>query len=149
MDIQQSEYPRYTIQTGDLLVCEGGEVGRAAMVKDVPGVIGFQKALHRLRPRSSLEHTRYLYFTFFWAAATGVFSVGGTATISHLTGEQLRRFRFPKPPYSEQVDIAAYLDAQTAKFDALAAEAQRAIDLLQERRTALISSAVTGQIDVR
>jgi type I restriction enzyme S subunit len=42
-----------------------------------------------------------------------------------------------------------FLTDETSKFDALTAEAQRAIDLLQERRTALISAAVTGQIDVR
>jgi hypothetical protein len=44
---------------------------------------------------------------------------------------------------------AAHLDSELAKIDALTTEAQRAIDLLQERRTALISAAVTGQIDVR
>jgi len=55
----------------------------------------------------------------------------------------------PWPPISEQVAIAAFLDDETAKLDALTAEAQRAIDLLQERRTALISAAVTGKIDVR
>ena len=43
----------------------------------------------------------------------------------------------------------AFGPAETAKFDTLTAEAQRAIALLQERRTALISAAVTGQIDVR
>ncbi|MBT4815078.1 MAG: restriction endonuclease subunit S, partial [Lentisphaerae bacterium] len=43
----------------------------------------------------------------------------------------------------------AFISAEAAKFDALTAEAQRAIELLQERRTALISAAVTGQIDVR
>ena len=45
--------------------------------------------------------------------------------------------------------IAAFLRTETAKLDALIAEAQSAIDLLQERRTALISAAVTGKIDVR
>jgi type I restriction enzyme S subunit len=53
------------------------------------------------------------------------------------------------PPLAEQTAIAAFLDQETARFDTLTAEAQRAIDLLQERRTALISAAVTGQIDVR
>jgi len=53
------------------------------------------------------------------------------------------------PPIPEQIQIAAFLDSETAKFDTLTAEAQLAIDLLQERRTALISAAVTGQIDVR
>lgn len=53
------------------------------------------------------------------------------------------------PPVSEQSTIVAYLESETARLDTLTAEAQRAIDLLQERRTALISAAVTGQIDVR
>ncbi len=55
----------------------------------------------------------------------------------------------PVPPQAEQNLIAAHLHTQLAKLDTLTAEAQRAIDLLQERRTALISAAVTGQIDVR
>jgi len=53
------------------------------------------------------------------------------------------------PPRSEQSSITEFLDAETAKLDTLTAEAERAIDLLQERRTALISAAVTGKIDVR
>jgi len=53
------------------------------------------------------------------------------------------------PPLEEQMTIAQFLKSETVKFDILTAEAQRAIDLLQERRTALISAAVTGQIDVR
>ena len=62
---------------------------------------------------------------------------------------EIGRFPVPLPPMSEQEQIAVYLDEQAHKFDTLTAEAQRAIDLLQERRTALISAAVTGQIDVR
>ncbi|MCW5602053.1 restriction endonuclease subunit S [Nitrosomonas sp.] len=53
------------------------------------------------------------------------------------------------PPFSEQQTIASFLDRETTKVDELIAEAQRAITLLQERRTALISAAVTGKIDVR
>jgi type I restriction enzyme S subunit len=53
------------------------------------------------------------------------------------------------PPVAEQIAIAEMLKSESAKFDTLTAEAQRAIDLLQERRTALISAAVAGQIDVR
>lgn len=53
------------------------------------------------------------------------------------------------PPVAEQQEIAKMLANESAKFDTLTAEAQRAIDLLQERRIALISAAVTGQIDVR
>lgn len=58
-------------------------------------------------------------------------------------------FWIPTPPRAEQDEMVAFLSAEIAKFDTLSSEAQRAIDLLQERRTALISTAVTGQIDVR
>jgi len=54
----------------------------------------------------------------------------------------------PIPPLAEQSKIVAGLTEQLGELGALTAEAQRAIDLLQERRTALISAAVTGQIDV-
>ena len=66
-----------------------------------------------------------------------------------LSVELVGRLGIPVPPLSEQQEIAAYITRETAKFDNLTAEAQRAINLLQERRTALISAAVTGQIDVR
>ena len=52
----------------------------------------------------------------------------------------------PLPPLAEQQAIAAHLDRETARIDALTAEAERAIALLQERRAALISEAVTGKM---
>jgi type I restriction enzyme S subunit len=61
----------------------------------------------------------------------------------------LKRVKIPTPPPAEQREISTFLDRETSKLDTLTAESQRAIDLLQERRTALISAAVTGQIDVR
>jgi len=53
------------------------------------------------------------------------------------------------PPLPEQAAIAAYLDRETAKLDALVAKVEAAIERLQEYRTALITAAVTGKIDVR
>ena len=61
----------------------------------------------------------------------------------------IREFVIALPPLSEQREVVVFIRLETAKLDTLTAEAQRAIDLLQERRTALISAAVTGQIDVR
>jgi type I restriction enzyme S subunit len=58
-------------------------------------------------------------------------------------------FQIPLPEPTEQVEIVDYLDRKMSMMDDLSAEAERAIELLQERRTALISAAVTGKIDVR
>ena len=67
----------------------------------------------------------------------------------NISQERVQKAPFPKPPRDEQDSIVNFLEIQLKKFDTLTAEAQHAIDLLQERRTALISAAVTGKIDVR
>ena len=71
------------------------------------------------------------------------------ATKGAITCGQIANLTIPLPPRAEQQSIVAHLDTEFAKFDTLTTEAQCAIDLLLERRTALISAAVTGQIDVR
>jgi len=150
MDIRPKEYDRYTLKDGDLLVCEGGEVGRSAIFRGAPGVIGFQKAVHRLRPSEPDEFPRFMFYTMCWASHFGIFAAEGNPnTIDHLTGEKLRRYRFPKPPLAEQRAIADYLDARTAKIDRLVASVEAAIERLREYRSALITAAVTGRIDVR
>ena len=67
----------------------------------------------------------------------------------HLNAEELGECLILFPPLPEQQAIAAYLDRETAKIDALSAKVERIIERLKEYRTALISEAVTGKIDVR
>ena len=82
------------------------------------------------------------------AASRGIFSeFGGKSTIVHLTAEALRRYRFAFPPLAEQAAIAAFLDRETAKIDALMAEYRTLIGLLKEKRRAVISHAVTKGLD--
>lgn len=57
--------------------------------------------------------------------------------------------QIPLPSHNEQQEILLFLNTETAKLDSLKLESERAIALLKERRAALISAAVTGQIDVR
>lgn len=71
------------------------------------------------------------------------------ATLRTIGMPAVKRLVIPLPPLSAQRQILAYLDRETARIDALKAKIQRAIDLLKEYRTALISAAVTGKIDVR
>jgi type I restriction enzyme S subunit len=61
----------------------------------------------------------------------------------------IQAFRMPLPPVGEQREIVARVKVQTAQIDELIAEAESGTELLQERRSALISAAVTGKIDVR
>ena len=66
-----------------------------------------------------------------------------------ITSSQVKRQQFALPPLPEQAAIAAYLDEETAKLDALVGKVEAAVERLQEYRTALITAAVTGKIDVR
>ncbi|MBL7066067.1 MAG: restriction endonuclease subunit S, partial [Anaerolineae bacterium] len=66
-----------------------------------------------------------------------------------LAVDKIQNLRIPLPSFSEQRAIAAYLDRETAKIDAAVAEIETSITRLEEYRTALISAAVTGKIDVR
>jgi len=71
------------------------------------------------------------------------------ATIAHLPADAFRQYRFAFPSFAKQKLIADYLDKMKKKYDNLLDEVNNSIDLLKEHRTALISAAVTGKIDVR
>ena len=72
-----------------------------------------------------------------------------TTTINQLTTGTLNDFEIPFPSLSEQQQIVNYLDEKTSKIDILIEKSNKSIELLKEKRTALISAAVTGKIDVR
>ena len=150
MDFLPQERDRYRLQPGDLLICEGGEVGRTAIWRGELEECFYQKAIHRVRPTSRRDLPRFFYFLMCSLAGGGVFLAGSNPnTISHLTAVQLKHYRVAFPPLSEQQAISGYLDSETAKIDALVAKVGEAIERLQELRAALISAAVTGRIDVR
>lgn len=69
--------------------------------------------------------------------------------VPHLFQADIRKFVVLLPPKIEQGKISEYLETETAKIDHLSTEVETAIATLQEYRTALISAAVTGKIDVR
>jgi type I restriction enzyme S subunit len=86
---------------------------------------------------------------FFIAAYHFIRDTGNETSQMNLSTGIIQKFRLTIPPINEQTEIISFLNKEVATIDVLTTEAQRAIDLLQERRTALISAAVTGQIDVR
>jgi type I restriction enzyme S subunit len=152
MDFPPDAQKRYRLLPGDLIVNEGGSyVGRSAIWKGELPECYYQKALHRLRRRdASLDTADFLIFAMEVATRCGAFIAGGNqTTIDHLTADQLRRHRFAFPPLEEQCAIAQSLNRETINIEALVSDAENAITLLQERRSALISAAVSGKIDVR
>lgn len=150
MKFTELEMGRYELRRGDLLAVEGGaSVGTTVVLAaDKPGW-AFQKTVNRVRSLGA-SSTEWLAYVLRAYRDMGVIDiVCNKSTIPHLTAEKLRALRIPVLSPAEQREIVACLDEQTAKIDALIAKAQRFIELAKERRAALITAAVTGQIDVR
>lgn len=142
------EASRLDLRLGDLLVVEGGSVGVSHLLREAMPGWSFQKTVNRVRSRSGAS-THFLHYVLDFYRNRGVFGiVCSGSTIAHLTSEKLRAMDWPKPPLDEQRQIAVHLDRETSKIDALIAKSERFIELARERRSALITAAVTGQIDV-
>lgn len=137
------------VQPNDILVCSRNGsralIGKNAMLtKDHVGMTwgAFMTVFRSQMARWS-----------FWVLNSQIFehqsSTFLTATINQLTIGNFLSMTAPVPPSDEQAEIEQHLTGRTEELDRLMAEAQSAITLLQERRAALISAAVTGKIDVR
>ena len=141
---------RYSIRKGDLLVCEGGEGGRCAILEEEPPPnCIIQNALHRVRPLRD-DSNAYLKYTMNAIDTMGWFdAINNKATIAHFTVEKFSTLFIPNPPIAEQRAIAEYLDAKTAAIDAAIAHYERMAELVAEYWTVLVADAVTGRIDLR
>jgi type I restriction enzyme S subunit len=125
MPFEEHEDERYGLKAGDIVICEGGEAGRAAIWDGRLTDVKFQKAIHRVRPGPRLD-ARYFVHRLKADHDDGRLADYYTgATIKHLTGQDLARYRFPLPPLVEQRRIAAILDqAETLRAQRRAAIAQ-------------------------
>ena len=129
MPFLPTEAEKYTAVKGDILICEGGYPGRAAIWdEDYP--IHFQKALHRVRFHEPEHNKWFVYFLYAQDKAGELKKHFNGAGIQHFTGEGLARFEVPLPPLPQ-------LRRAVEKFDALAAETQRLESLYQRKLAAL------------
>lgn len=107
MDFRESEQEQFRLKEGDVLICEGGEVGRAAIWNGELPNCYFQKALHRARPLPDAAVSEFVVYLLWELARRGALR-GATsqATFSHLTGVKLKALRVPVPPFSLQQEFA-------------------------------------------
>ncbi len=137
---------------GDVLVAKITpcfENGKGALAEGLKDRVGFGTTeLHVLRPGSELDKQFLFYVTraysFRKIGAAWMYGAGGQKRVPD---DFICNLRWPIPSLSEQCAIAAYLDREAARIDALVAKKERLIELLEEKRTALISRAVTRGLD--
>jgi len=146
--------PELAIKKRDLLISRANTielVGSAAVALDDFDNLMLCDKLYRLRMKAELLPEFLCFFLISDLARQQIKlqATGASPSMKNISQSAITMLRIGVPSVDEQQKIVHYINEQSAKNDALTAEAQRAIDLLQERRTALISAAVTGQIDVR
>lgn len=141
----------YLLQDKDILLARSGAtVGKSFMYRESWGASAFAGYLIMARADKQLLLPEYLnYFlnsTYYWQWINSSLI---QATIENVSAEKYNNLNFSFPEIAEQQQIAQYLDTETQKIDDMIKTIKQAIATLQEYRTALITAAVTGKIDVR
>ncbi|MGH7294326.1 MAG: restriction endonuclease subunit S [Polyangiaceae bacterium] len=139
-----AEGSRTRVQAGDVLFSITADLGSVAVVPDHLGVAYVSQHVALARLRQSRTVPRWVAYVALSSIGQRWFeaqSYGGTKI--QLSLDDVRGLPIPVPPQNEQTAIVGFLDRETAKIDALVAEQQRLIDLLKEKRQAVISHAVT------
>lgn len=125
-------------------------VGAAGYVREAPDNLFLPDRLWQVHLLDSMpEFIHFWTMTEAYRGQVKVACAGTSSSMQNLTQDDFRSFRLAVPPLDEQQAIVAHLKSDLPRFDALTAAATSAISLLQERRAALISAAVTGKIDLR
>ena len=134
---------------GDLLFVRNVSVGLVSVVPPgtPPFAVGQETVLLRRSAHVDPAYLRYALSTGEVTHAINSAMIG--STFRRINVSAIRALPIPLPPLRAQMQISARLDEETAKIDQLITETERFIELSRERRTALITAAVTGQIDVR
>jgi type I restriction enzyme S subunit len=145
MKFLPEETEKYTAVKGDVLICEGGYPGRAAIWQnDEP--IYFQKALHRVRFHE-IEHNKWFVYFLFSQDSSGSLSQHFTgAGIQHFTGSALKQFKIPIPPIEETKLYVARFDILAEETQRLEALYSRKIAALDELKKALLHRAFSGAL---
>lgn len=148
---QYLELSKYHVALGDVLFTRKGSIGGCAVVPSGvrPGI--FDSDTIRLRVNNAVLQTAFVLYAFRFSVylQAQVQEIKRGAILSGLNTSTIANLTVAVPPVPEQTEISMYLDKETSLLDALVAKVEAAIERLQEYRTALITAAVTGKIDIR
>lgn len=138
----RSDKLTYGVVAGDILVAEGGDVGRAEFAPVVPPGTIIQNSLHRVRSEGGdSRFLRYCLHSIHQSAWLEV--ICNKSTFGHLTLEKISSIKVPQPGLSTQRAVADFLDAETAGIDSLVLSRARQVDLVAEHFRSLVSETVT------
>ena len=133
MDFDEDDRAEFELKDGDLLVCEGGEIGRCAVWHNEIQPCFFQKALHRVRCNRQIIQPDYLAWWFKYKCDHDGFAAiaGAKATIAHLPGVKLKQLQVAVPPIELQQQFAAFVE-QTDKSKLAVQKALEELEILKK-----------------
>jgi type I restriction enzyme S subunit len=146
MPFHGAEMERYALHPGDVLVCEGGEPGRAAVWRTANSSIKFQKALHRVRFPRGIEADWLVHLLYLHAHGGRLAQHFTGTTIGHLTREAFVEYVVPVAPAAEQRRIVAALESYLSRLDEAEAALERVGRHLKRYRAAVLQAAVEGRL---
>lgn len=138
MKFEEHELKEYSVKKGDLLICEGGEPGRAAIWELDDESYKFQKALHRVRFISDVSAKFYLSYLELMCSSNKIKDYFTGSGIQHFTGKSLNLFPIPLPPLPEQHRIVEKLD----QLMQLCRQLEHSIQQSQEQTRQLLQTAL-------
>ncbi|WP_343351309.1 restriction endonuclease subunit S [Pseudomonas sediminis] len=151
--VLESEVERYRLRAGDVLMNEGGDndkLGRGTVWQAQIDPCLHQNHVFAIRPNGLLRAEWLAAFTQAEQARTYFYLNSKQSTnLASISASNVMSLALPIPSEKEQLEILTYLEADRIRHEELTAVAVLTVELLQERRSALISAAVTGKIDVR
>lgn len=147
MRIEYSEVDRYSLKSGDLVICEGGEPGRCSIwLGDNDDNVFIQKALHRVRfTQSYLPKFAFYYLSYAVPLERVVKHFTGT-TIKHLTGAGLAKVQLPICSVREQDEIVSIIETKLSEVDALDSELKVQLVKAETLRQSILKKAFSGQL---
>jgi len=148
MYFSPDELLSYRIKKNDLLVSEGGEVGKTCIWNDELPECYIQNSVHKITILPGNSPQYYLYLSFAMGAVGFYDSIVNQVSIKHLTWEKFIRVLVLVPPYEEQQAIAEHIEQGTRKIDAVITNLTTQIATLKELRKTLINDVVTGKLNV-
>lgn len=146
MDFDEKDRIEFSLKHGDILMCEGGEIGRCAIWRGELEECFFQKAIHRIRLNRNIAIPEYFVYMFWlYTMNGGLNKYMGAATISHLTGEKLKKMKLPIPPIELQTQFAQIVE----KTEVLKTQYQQSLQELENLYGSLSQKAFRGELSIK
>ncbi|QUB79694.1 restriction endonuclease subunit S [Prevotella jejuni] len=146
MWFNQYEKSIYKLQENDIVMNEGGDIGKVSCWRGVDFDCYIQNSINKITADYNRVNAGFLCYWLYNLSSLGYFwSIVSQISIAHLTKEKLSNSPVVLPPITEQAAIASYLDHKCATIDTSISNAQHQIDLLQEYKQSLITEVVTGK----